>query len=656
MRASILDSPPVTAENLPQQNTVIVSAAVPVLNVDVLYQSALTKHQQGNLDSAELEYRSILRLQPEHSGALHFLGMVLFVRRLFNESLVFLEKALKHCPDKAVYHNNYGVVLKELHRLDEAASAFQKAASLNPSYADARSNLGFVCLLKNDLKRAEYELESALTLKPNHPDAQKHFCELKFRQGNYFASQERFDIALRAFQQAASLPGGQKLWYWRYLNFCPSVFFDEESIIHYWGYLNRELDRASEHLPSIHNETLPRDGFTPSFNLPHLNKCCREVKEKFARLFEKTFNYERSKPNKNHKKIRVGFVVTEGHHRGFLRVHRHLLEHLDVKKFDIFFICPNSIIDSCRQSVQNEAINYVGFSNRFDLAVKTLFEIQCDVLYHWKVGGGTLDYFLAMVKAASVQCTSLGTHGTSGVSAVDYYISTSQLEIPNSAEQYTEQLILFDSYPTSHPFEQPVPTASRSELGLPADGAVYFCPHRLPKYHPCFDRYFQMILEGDRAGHIFLCTGKKKHLAERLKERLQRSLGTALMPRIHFLPALPLDIYKKYLSAATCILDSPVYAGDLTTHDALCQGTPTITQEGKFLVQRYTAGLYRRMGLEQLIGTDAEDYSRIAVRLGTEPDYREEISRSILKRSRLVFEPANTVRDYEAFFERVCSE
>ena len=487
----------------------------------------------------------------------------------------------------------------------------------------------------------------------------KHLCELRFRQGERFALLENFEAASTFFHQAASLPGGQELWHWKALNFCPSVFQDEEAIERFWSHLNKGLDIALGRNIPIRFETLPKDGFTPSFNLPHLNRCCREIKEKFSALFEKAFLHNRPllrDTMKNRTKIRIGFVVTAGHHRGFLRVYRYILERLNAKKFDIFFFCPKPILDACRKSVHSDSIHYVGLPAVFTEMVSTLREAGCDVLYHWKVGGGTLDYFLARARAAPIQCTSFGTHGTSGVKAVDYYLSTSCLESHDAAAHYTEQLVLFDSYPTAHPYEPVQMSVSRSELGLPEKGAFYFCPHRLPKYHPCFDKYLRLILEGDQQGLLCVCAGKKKHLAELFAQRLRRFIGDDLFRRVRLLPSLPQEVYRKYLNAASCVLDSPAYAGDLTTHDALCQGVPVVTQKGEFLVQGYTAGIYRTLGMDSLIASGAEEYAKIAVRLGTEPDYRNDTKDKIQERCHSIFASMDTVYAYENFFERVCSE
>jgi predicted O-linked N-acetylglucosamine transferase (SPINDLY family) len=627
-------------------------------DIDMLYRDALTKHREGDVIGAEQCYRSILAVAPNHADTWHFLGVILHQKRQLKDALQHLETAISYRQDKAVYFNNYGVILQDAGRLNDAIIAFKRAVELDPSYTDAHANLAAAYLLKNDLVRAENALTIALTRRPDHVVGRNILRDLRFKQAGRLCSQGKFSQADRAFHEAASLPGGKEIWRWQSLGFCPPVFPDEQSISRYWAGLDQHLDRALEANIPLDWRTLPEDGFTPSFNLPHLNRCCRDIKEKFDRLFSRAFPFKRPtlvETQKNRTKLRVGFVVTAGHHRGFLRVHRHLLEHLDRNKIEVFLICPEPILAACRQVVQCDDIRWVGFSPRFDVAVQALFDTKCDILYHWKVGGGTLDYFLAMAGAAPIQCTSFGTHGTSGVRAIDYYLSSSIIEPPESASQYTEQHVLLNSYATSHQHDPPQKPASREELGLPPNGALYFCPHRLPKYHPLFDHYLRLIMEKDSTGHLLLLTGKNKEHAAPFISRLRHTLGNDLFRRVLLATSFPLDVYRKHLSVVSCVLDSPVYVGDLTTHDAFDQGVPVVTVSGELMIQRVTSGLYRLMGIESLIAADAEDYAAIAVRLGTEPDYRQSMSEQIVQKNEPVFSPEETLRDYEQFFECVVS-
>lgn len=339
-----------------------------------------------------------------------------------------------------------------------------------------------------------------------------------------------------------------------------------------------------------------------------------------------------------------------------MRVNKYLLQHLDRNKFDVYFLCPEAIVKECRKEVGNDNIVWRSFSSRFDLAVKTIREAQCDILYHWKVGGGTLDYFLAHAKLAPIQCTSYGTHGTSGSSDIDYFLTSSLLEDPNIAqEHYTETAVFLNSYATCHE-RNPITPVSRKDLDLPEQGALYFCPHRLAKYHPMFDEYLKRILTEDQQGHVILLTGKHRQLAESFSLRLKHHLGETLDKRVIRIPSLRHDKYRNFFSVVTCVLDSPVYAGDLTAHDAFEFGVPVVTQCGDLLVQRYTSGMYCMMQMESVVAKNREEYVKTAVRIGTDTDYREEISHRIKERSELVFDPQVCVPEYENFFERAVSE
>lgn len=628
------------------------------ITVDRRFQLALRCQRNDEPEQAEFIYRSILSDDPLHAPSHHYLGLLLYRTENQDEALEHLGTSLRLAPDKAAYHNNLGAILWESGRHEDAEKHVRKALELDPDYADARSNLGCFLLHRQEFHAAKSELDLTLRLQPDHPDAARHLQELHLKQGNQYFVQEQFHEANRSFSDAASLPGGRELWRWKPLGFCPSLFSDEKSVEDYWNKLDRSLNLALDAEIPVDWRTLPSDGFTPSFNLPHQGNCCRDLKEKFARIFQNAFPPGRPtlrQTRRNRKKIRIGFVVTSGHHRGFLRVHRHLLEYLDENIFEIRFFCPPDILAECRHAIRRDDPIWVPLPSPFEKAVRTLRDADCDLLYHWKAGGGMLDYFLPMANAAPVQCTSYGTHGTSGIDSIDYYLSSNFIETTTHQRHYTEKLVLFDAYPTIHQRELANPTATREEFGLPEQGAIYFCPHRLQKYHPSFDAYFKGILEADPAGHLLLLGGRKPEKLPLLQARLEKNLGKDLCRRIRLLPAQSNANYKKLLRLANCVLDSPIYSGDLTTHDAFDLGAAVVTEEGDLLVQRYTSGLYRRMELPHLIAQDREQYVDLAVKLGTNEDFRRETSRLIGERILSVFSPDETVKAYEDFFETVCN-
>ena len=82
------------------------------------------------------------------------------------------------CDGKAVYHNNYGAVLRDLDRHDEACAAFRRAIELRADYPDAHANLGLHFLGVSDYEAAQSSLQQALRWNPRHVDALLHSGEL----------------------------------------------------------------------------------------------------------------------------------------------------------------------------------------------------------------------------------------------------------------------------------------------------------------------------------------------------------------------------------------------------------------------------------------------------------------------------------------------
>ena len=150
-------------------------------------------------------------------------------------------------------------------------------------------------------------------------------------------------------------------------------------------------------------------------------------------------------------------------------------------------------------------------------------------------------------------------------------------------------------------------------------------------------------------------TGKDPRGNDVLHDRLLRNLGLTLLKRVRLFPALSFDKYLRLLSISTMIIDSPVYAGGLTSFDAFAFGIPEVTRSGSLHIQNFATGIYRRMGLDDLPCQTTEQYIALAVRLGTEPDYRQDVSRRILERNHWIFEDGDTVPEHERLFEMMLS-
>jgi predicted O-linked N-acetylglucosamine transferase (SPINDLY family) len=156
------------------------------------FERALALHQTGKLEEAESIYREILRRHPDHSDALHYLGMVRAQSRHLDEAAGLMRRALEINPKNEAAHSNRGNVLKALGRPEEALSSYEKAITLNPRSAEALNNRGAVL---GDLGRHEEALVSydlALSINPAYESA-------LFNRGISLAALKRHQEALLSF-------------------------------------------------------------------------------------------------------------------------------------------------------------------------------------------------------------------------------------------------------------------------------------------------------------------------------------------------------------------------------------------------------------------------------------------------------------------------
>ena len=662
----------------------IVAGVQPLSEVPNQFQQALALHRQNRFCEAETLYRQILETNPNHPGALHFLGMVAFAQKNLEEAESLIARSLVLCDTKPVYFNNYGVVLNERKRYKEAKAAFEKALILRPDYPDALSNLGLATMLLNEPGHiSEHYFRAALRLQSDHRDALSHLVELLLKNervaealpfverqiamepenaefhhqlGILYGENGEIEKAKQHFQKAASLPGGKPVWRWKHLWYCPTFFENEEEIEKYWAGLNADLDAAIAEEPLYNWRTLVHDGYTHSFNLPHLNRCCKEVLEKFARLFEPSFPFERPAYEPG-EKIRVGFLVTPGHEGGFLRLTSGLIEGLDPKKFEPVLIYNETTSKRFEGKFKRPDLVRVPFSWDFEESIRAIRNAKCDIIYYWKVGADVWNTFLPMCRLAPIQVTSWSTHGTSGVSEIDYYVSWDNAEIPTASEHYSEKLFRLETTPLYEPLLTDLPQdATRSELSLPETGAIYFCPHRPAKYHPMFDEYLKGILDRDTTGHVVLFLGKPSLLTEKFVVRMRKNIGETNFKRILIRPQQTVRDYYRHLSVATVLLQSPIYSGEITAVDGFLYGVSSVAQTGELLPQRYTTAFYGYFGISGPASSCKEEYVEQAVKFGTDPEYRQQISEKILARRDTFFENEKTIREWERFFDEAVKE
>jgi protein O-GlcNAc transferase len=113
------------------------------LDIEQAFHVARQHHQSGDVHQAAAIYQQILIRQPEHAGALLYMGVIAQQAGQSDIALNLIRQAIALQPQYPEAHNNLGSLHRDMGQLDEAIAAFSQAINLKPDYPVAHSNLIF---------------------------------------------------------------------------------------------------------------------------------------------------------------------------------------------------------------------------------------------------------------------------------------------------------------------------------------------------------------------------------------------------------------------------------------------------------------------------------------------------------------------------------
>lgn len=583
-----------------------------------------------------------LHYKPENMPAHEALDALYFASKRFKDALRINLQMAKRIPEKLpqLYYRaaQASFKLSDYHTalglLKEATTKKPTDASLQELYARALGECGFI---------AEAKTTFNLAVDVHQPKENTPQNELE---------QDTTKAPQNAYSKGTLSEADATLLRWAHLAYCPEYFADSNAIEHYWATLQHDLNSALAENMLFDWRTLPTKAFSASFHITHLKKNHKTVLELYAKLFEKSFNFPKpALQSFKQQRIKLGFFVAPGHTGGFARTTGQIIRHLDPVKFECLLFYPKNAT-ALFAKLQGAHITHAPYAGNFEHIVKLISSRKCDLLYHWKAAVTPLTFFLPMCNTAPVQCTSWGTHGTSGLSHIDYYLSWAELEANDAQNQYTEKLALINTPPVLETALNLPPLAGRKKLGLPEKGTLFFCPHRLSKYHPDFDFYMRDILEGDRTANILLLFDSAMPAEELVRLRMIKNTG-AHARRLLFLPRLSPERYIQFIGACDIVLDSPAYSTSLSGFDSLYLGKPIITQEGTRQLERFAAANYRAMRIYDAPITHSQaEYVHAALELSKNTDARTELSERIKKNASVFTDISSIVGAVSNFFEQ----
>ena len=103
---------------------------------------AILNHEKNNLLVAKNLYNEVLKIDPNHIGALSNLGTVFNQLKDFQKAINCYEKIIEIDPLYSSSYINLGVVFNNIGDFQKAINCYEKAIEIKPNFTDAHYNLG----------------------------------------------------------------------------------------------------------------------------------------------------------------------------------------------------------------------------------------------------------------------------------------------------------------------------------------------------------------------------------------------------------------------------------------------------------------------------------------------------------------------------------
>ncbi len=677
-----------------------------------LLQAALRAQQQGQPQQAATLYQRLLREQPGHpEGTLHYallhaqsgqpaaalalldplaerfpdvpavhINRAEILRRLgrFEEAIACLRTLIHQMPDQPLIRFNLALALRGAGHLDDAIREYQAVLQQNPGYADAWYNLGNTQLEAGHNDDALRSYEEALSLTPvaQQPRVlnnlgstliyQRRYgdAEAPLRRAidiapgyaeahlNLGVTRERLGQIAEAathFRRVATL---QPAHWWHALRadiLCPEVFPTSAAIDHWRQGFADTIARWREQPGQLDPAQLQHSGVEPPPTLMYQGREDRALKSAYADMLAPRLPaFEPPAARTGVDRYRIGFFVNHGHEAIFARSMLGIFQRLDRQRFEIVVAVTQPALQHTRTLLPIEDLRWLPLSTVVDQAAAQLRAAQLDLLYHWETGSDSGNYFMPWFRTAPVQCTSWGWPLTTGIPAMDYFLSSALVEPQDAQRLYREKLLCMPSnlFTWAEPPALPARAATRADFGFSERDHLYLCHQNPRKIHPDFDGLAAAILQRDPHARLLLIGSPTGSETAPLRARLQHHLGS-LAERVHILPRMPREQYLSLVSLVDVALDPPHYTGANTSFDALGLGVPVVTLQSTLLRGNFTCGLYQQLGNTALVAHDAAHYIESALLLGGDPALRQHWRDTLLSGGERLFRDERAVSELE---------
>ena len=668
-------SKPLGLMSMPRKTTYTINELIEISN---------KLHKEGKLAQAESGFRKVLENIPNHPAALHFLGVIAGEAGNSKAAIQLIKRALKIAPNYVQAYNNLGNAYSDSGQIEEAIDNYSQALELNPDYSDAMFNLGMMQRKLRNYEEAKNFLQKAVKLEPRRADVhfflgatyeklenrmQAQICyrvaldidpnysEARVSLGNIFQtvsrldeSVEQYDIAIdkdQNYTKALTAKGVALRKGGKFSSSLDSLLKSENidpnnlsTLISlgaaYQSYGDNE--KATEvywrafkinHNVSATHKCL----LFAALNNPQLTSLENydhhlEVRGRFniPELSKKSFP-ERDRTTS--RRLKVGYISSDFRtHVVALNVLPVIANH-DHDACEIFLYGHVEFPDELTEVFKDCADHWRSIIDKSDQEAADIIEEDAiDVLVTL---AGRFDEnrpTIAANRPAPIQ-VSFHDCATSGLEAMDYYLTDNILHPSDTPELFTEELYRLPYY-YQYPIQENLPEVKPSPCL--SNGFITFgCFNKPEKINDTVIELWADVLRAVPESKLLLKyfnSYSEPSMSGQWISRFKK-IGISEDRLIFQFNSDSRQTHLALYEQIDISLDPFPFNGATTTFEALSMGVPVVSLLGKHFVDRVAASIVTHAGYPEFVAKTKQDYVELAKNLVSDIDNLNKLRLSI---------------------------
>jgi len=426
------------------------------------YNLATLFQQQGMWAEAEAHYLSTLSNNSGHFTACCNLGVLYQQQGQYNQARERFLQALSINPQHVESLHNLGLICLKLNQAELAQTYLQQALNLNPRFAEAMVSLGDACKMQNLLKEAENHYRQAIAMQPDLPGAycnlgvvlheSKHYGEaiavyqqgiangihsvlLYNNLGNTFSMINRFSEAEACYAKALQLGDDTTETHSNLAGLFAVQGKLEDAEKSYRSAVSLDLNYSQ-----AYSNLLFMLNYDPDRSAEEIFAAYQEYERRYTLRYQSAFRPFSNEKNRQ-RRLKVAYISPDFCRHPVQYFLEPLMSHHNKALLEVYAYAQLSAEDIVTERYKTYADHWIDITNlNDDVLNERIREDGIDILID--LAGHTANNRLSVLarRPAPVQVSWLGFAYTTGLTAIDYYLTDHLSAPPDSDHLFAEQV------------------------------------------------------------------------------------------------------------------------------------------------------------------------------------------------------------------------